>query len=54
MTVSTTARPYGQIATRTSPADRRRTNGQVRATERQSWQSEARAEIAALKLVTVR
>ncbi len=45
MNVSTTAR--------TSPSDKRRTHGQQRATERQSWKAEARAEIAALRMVTV-
>lgn len=54
MTTSTTARPMGEIATRTSSADRRRTHGQVRAAERQAWRSEAATEIAALGLVTVR
>lgn len=54
MTTSTTARPMGQLAARTSPSDRRRTHGQVRAAERTEWRSEARSEIAALKLVTVR
>lgn len=54
MTLSTTARPLGQIATRTSPADKRRSNGQMRAAERTAWRTEANTEIAALGLVTVR
>jgi hypothetical protein len=53
MTTSTTAKLVGTITARTSPADRRRTHGQQRATERQSWKAEARAEIAALRMVTV-
>jgi hypothetical protein len=51
---STTARPMGEIATRTSSADRRRSHGQVRAAENREWRAAARSEIAALKLVTVR
>lgn len=52
MNISTTAQPMGTITARTSPADRR-THGQQRATENQSWKAEARAEIAALGMVTV-
>lgn len=54
MTTSTTARPMGQVAARTSPADKRRSHGQVRAAERQSWKAEARIEVAALGMVTSR
>lgn len=54
MNISTTARPMGTITSRTSPCNKRRTHGQQRATERQSWMAEARAEVAALRMVTVR
>lgn len=54
MTTSTTARPLGTIATRTSPADRRRTHGQVRAAEKQAWRAEANYDLAALRVVTPR
>jgi len=54
MNVSTTAKLVGTIAARTSPCDKRRSHGQQRATERQSWKAEARAEVAALGMVTVR
>jgi hypothetical protein len=53
MTVSTTARPMGTITARTAHG-RRRTHGQQRASERQSWKAEARAEVASLGMVTVR
>ena len=48
-----TVKQMGTIAARTSPSNRRRTHGQQRATERQGWKAEARAEIAALRMVTV-
>jgi len=54
MTTSTTARAMGTITARTAHNGRRRTHGQQRATERQGWKSEAAAEIAALRMVTVR
>lgn len=54
MHTSTTDRAMGTIAARTSPSNRRRTHGQQRATESQSWKAEVRAEIAALGMVTVR
>lgn len=53
MNISATARPMGTITARTAANGRRRTHGQQRATERQSWKAEARADIAALRMVTV-
>jgi hypothetical protein len=53
MNVSTTARPMGTITARAGTNGRRKSHGQQRATERQSWKAEARAEIAALRMVTV-
>jgi len=53
MTISTTARPMGTITARTGANGRRKSHGQQRATERQSWKAEARAEIASLGMVTV-
>lgn len=54
MNTSTTAKLVGVIAARAGSNGRRKSHGQQRATERQSWMAEARAEIAALRMVTVR
>jgi hypothetical protein len=53
-----TTRPaplIGQLATHPTGTRKpaRRTNGQVRAAERQQWQGQARRAVATLKLVTV-
>ncbi|MFJ5984243.1 hypothetical protein [Lentzea sp. NPDC092896] len=52
MNTSTTAKLVGTITARTARG-RRRSHGQQRAAESQSWKAEARADIAALRMVTV-
>jgi len=57
MTTSTRLVPLvGQLAPHPTGTRKpaRRSHGQVRAAERQQWQSEARRTLAALKKVTVR